>query len=90
MIISAGEIRSAMYDMTSTARAASMVASIIRRRLSSMRIVMEWSEAALPRIAGRSGSARSGGGATSWMRRRHVGHRPSLESHSSTQLLWKV
>mmetsp|Transcript_47416 Transcript_47416/g.124280 ORF Transcript_47416/g.124280 Transcript_47416/m.124280 type:complete len:277 (-) Transcript_47416:619-1449(-) len=84
-IISAGEMASATYDMTRTASAASMLASIIRRLDSRMSIAV----AAIDRSPSGAAKRRSGAAAsTSRSRCRQTGHRPSLSSHSSMHGLW--
>lgn len=72
-----------------TASAASMVASIMRRRLSSISMAIECIEAfVMPSKPPPCDWA--GGATTGRICRRHVGQRPSLFSHSVTHALWKV
>lgn len=68
-----------------TARAASIVASIINLRLSSMSMAIECIVACEGPL-----SASEGCGATARICRRHVGQRPSLFSHSFTHDWWNL
>lgn len=72
-----------------TARAASMVASIMRRRLSSIIMAMlciDW----CVRPSGPVAFVWTCATVTGRICRRQVGQRPSLFSHSVTHALWKV